>query len=93
VTTMAGRTVTQVIDDMALAARDAGLRMARSTPAERTAALHGIAAAIERASEEIVAANLVDLGHATRAGWPTPCGNDWSPVRPVGPTLPPGVAE
>lgn len=67
-TTMAGRTVTQVIDDMALAARDAGLRMARSTPAERTAALHGIAAAIERASEEIVAANLVDLGHADESG-------------------------
>ncbi|MGB1842442.1 MAG: glutamate-5-semialdehyde dehydrogenase, partial [Longimicrobiales bacterium] len=65
---MAGRTVTQVIDDMALAARDAGLRMARSTPAERTAALHGIAAAIERASEEIVAANLVDLGHADESG-------------------------
>lgn len=60
--------VTEVIDQMATAARKAGLQMARSSAAERTAALHAIADAIESESSTIVAANALDLSNADENG-------------------------
>lgn len=60
--------VAQVIDEMAAAARRAGLKMARSSASERTAALHAIADAIEDAADDIVSANAVDLENADLNG-------------------------
>jgi len=60
--------VAEVIDEMALEARAAGLQMARSTASERTAALHAIADAIEAESSVIVSANAIDLYNADQNG-------------------------
>lgn len=60
--------VAEVIDEMALEARAAGLQMARSSASERTAALHAIADAIEAESSVIVSANAIDLYNADQNG-------------------------
>ena len=67
-TTMTDMPVAQVIDEMAVAARKAGLQMARSTAAERRGALHAIANAIEAESSAIVTANSLDLANADEHG-------------------------
>ncbi len=60
--------VAEVIDEMALEARAAGLQMARSSASERTAALHAIADVIEAESSVIVSANAIDLYNADQNG-------------------------
>lgn len=67
-TTSTETPVAEVIDEMALEARAAGLQMARSTASERTAALHAIADAIEAESSVIVSANAIDLDNADQNG-------------------------
>lgn len=67
-TTIVEAPVEQVVEEMAAAARQAGLRMARSTAVQRRAALHEIASAIEEHASVIVSANAVDLANADRSG-------------------------
>jgi glutamate-5-semialdehyde dehydrogenase len=67
-TTMTEETVEETVVRMAEAARRAAQTLARSTAAQRTAALRSMAEQIEVAADDIVVANALDLTAADAAG-------------------------
>ena len=60
--------VSELVAGMARRSREAGLRMARTTAAERTRALLQMADAIASQESQILTANSLDLAEATAAG-------------------------
>lgn len=66
--TVVESTIAHDVIEQARAARRVAGRLARSSGAERSAALHAMARALERRADAITAANATDLSAATGAG-------------------------